>query len=50
MAKKAPERKLITILIDCDTERLYGNLATAIAYLQEVMEQHPDRIPMFTKG
>jgi len=34
-------RKMVNRSIPCDTERLYGDLRQAIAYLQEVHEKHP---------
>jgi hypothetical protein len=35
------KRKKIRVLIDCDTERLYGDLKAAAAYLLEIAEEHP---------
>ena len=37
---KSP-RQQIAVVIPCDTERLYGDLKTAAAYLMEVHAAHP---------
>jgi hypothetical protein len=43
MAKKIKnERKLVEVEVDCETNRLYGSLDGAIAYLQEIKEQYKD--------
>jgi hypothetical protein len=34
-------RKQVERSVDCDTSRLYGDLPTAIAYLQEIAAQYP---------
>jgi hypothetical protein len=35
------KRREVLETLDCDTERLYGTLDQAIAYLKEVRETHP---------
>lgn len=42
MTKRKSERRTVEVAIDCDTSRLYGPLADAIAYLQEVLAAHPE--------
>jgi hypothetical protein len=36
-------------VIPCDTDKLYGNLGTAIAYLQEVRAAHPNHTLQLTE-
>ena len=38
---KEPQRKRVEVEIDCDTNRLYGDLKEAAAYLLEIAEQYP---------
>lgn len=41
--KKTPERELRLRIKECDTERLYGPLPGAIAYLRELQAQYGDK-------
>ncbi len=33
-------KQRLTVGVDCDTKRLYGDIAGAIAYLKEIAEQY----------
>jgi hypothetical protein len=39
--RMVPQRATVEREAECDTDRLYGPLDNAIAYLREVYEQHP---------
>lgn len=34
------EKQTVEVAIECDTDRLYGSLGTAIKYLQEIRDKH----------
>lgn len=37
-------KKTLTMMVDCDTDRLYGPIADAIVYLREIAAAHPDQV------